>query len=69
MRRKNGLTGCKLVGDVVYDRYVFGILIEAGPRSLNLVSNGSVPIGKPVATPEILRHKPLRPPTRLQAAE
>jgi hypothetical protein len=67
MKRKNGLTGSKLAGDVQYDRYVFGHLIEAGPRALNLVSNGSVPIGKPVPTPEILRHKPLRPPTRRAA--
>ena len=68
MKAKNGLTGPDLAGDVQYDRYVFGHLIEAGPRALNLVSNGSVPIGKPVPTPEIFRHKPLRPPTKLQAA-
>lgn len=68
MKHKNGLTGNKLAGHVVYDRWVFVILIEAGPRALNLVSSGSVPTGKPVPTPAVLLNKPLRPPTRAQAA-
>ena len=68
MKAKNGLTGPHLAGDIRYDRWVFGILIEAGPRALNLVSSGAVPIGKPVPTPAVLLNKPLRPPTKAQAA-
>lgn len=64
MARKNGLTGSRLGGHVEYDRWVFGVLIEAGPRSLNLVSQGLVPIGKPVPMAPILAFKPLKPPAR-----
>ncbi len=64
MKAKNGLTGSRLAGHVEYDRWVFGILIEAGPRALNLVSSGAVPIGKPVPTPTVLLNKPLRPPAK-----
>lgn len=67
MARKNGLTGSGLGGHVVYDRWVFGCFVEAGPRSLNLVSRGLIPIGKPVPMAPILANKPLKPPGRKAA--
>lgn len=68
-QKKNGLTSLK--GDprvenytVVYDRWIFGVLHEAGPVALNLISDYGVPKGNPVPTPEILKHLPLKPPGR-----
>lgn len=49
---------------IEYDRWVFGRLIEAGPTTLNMVINKMVPRGREVATPEVLRHLPLKPPGR-----
>ena len=73
MGRKNGLTsthaekprrGFENDYYVAYDRWVFGNLIEAGPVALNLVSSGKVLRGRPVPTPEVLKHLPKKPPGR-----
>jgi hypothetical protein len=71
MAKRNGLTSTHGTGSgfredyfVDYDRWVFGHLVEAGPRTLNMVSSGMCPRGKEVPTPDALRHLPLKPPGR-----
>ena len=74
MARRNGLLNVAPDGPFVndqryptgHDRWVFGILVPAGPTALNMVSNGLCPLGKPVEPPDCLRPErlPLRPPGR-----
>lgn len=70
MSRRNGLTAVRGFGSsnqeytIEYDRWVFGRLIEAGPTTLNMMTNKMVPRGREVATPEVLRNLPLKPPGR-----
>jgi hypothetical protein len=42
--------------------YVSDVLDKFEPQYSNDVSAGRVPLGKPVMTPDVLRHLPLKPP-------
>jgi len=72
MAKKNGLTTYGFNRrseysryDVAYDRWRFGVFIEAAPRAMNMISSGMVPRGNEVPTPEALKHLPLKPPCRV----
>jgi hypothetical protein len=67
--RKNGLSSHRIDQAsggraVEHDRWVFGVLIEAGPTAMNLISSGACPRGREVAAPAILADRPLLPPHR-----
>ena len=64
--RKNGLTSHRDASGytVDHDRWVFGVLVEAGPTAMNLVSSGLCPRGREVAAPAVLSDRPLLPPHR-----
>jgi hypothetical protein len=43
-------------------KWALGLLDR--PQYENLFSSGKLAIGRPVPTPEVLKHKPLKPPGR-----
>lgn len=61
--RKNGLTSHRVASGytVDHDRWVFGVLVEAGPTAMNLASSGACPRGREVPAPAILSDRPLLP--------
>lgn len=70
--RKNGLSSHRISDSggraVEHDRWVFGVLVEAGPTAMNLVSSGACPRGREVAAPAVLSDRPLLPFHRRPAA-